>query len=326
MRFRIVCFWLSVACVISFATGCQSSKFNMQKLAFWKNNDKLDSEYIEPPSQKFTPERTAVAESASRLDQGEGPPVRPETASTNNESLDAFADEVNRSWEELAEKSQSTTEQAAKSVNRALVDTANVSMPPARQNSDDLKQPSTPRYISSGSSGLSNNSSSKFEPNKGSFSPLAPKASPAPSARYEQLAQSTMPTMPTMSPLQPSVTNTIGTGDFAPSSGSMLTQASPVPGQFNPNNATVSNGATGSQYESTPYKPFTSRNESASQNIMQASNATGENRLTQVSQIPVTLQLSGQGTYAPGSVRRPSPLQPENLTALPQTGGGSFMR
>ena len=371
MRFRIVCFWLSVTCVISFATGCQSSKFNMQKLAFWKNNDKLDAEYLEPPSHQFTPERTAVADSVSRLNKGEGPPTRPKTASVDNPSLDAFAEEVNRSLEELSDKTKSTAQQSQNDVNRALVDTANVSMPPTRQNDDDYKKPLTPRYLSSGNSYPSSDAATSSEASTGNFTPLAPKSTTPPSTRYEQLAQSSMPAL---SPLQPvAKSGTAGTGDFVPSTGSMPvvttprtpvalqtpsslaqvpgsggelsrmqnlytpglqpidTQATPMAGQFTNNNPMASTGNSGTQYDSTPYKPFVSRNELAAQsstnsNVMQAGNSTSENRSNQVAQIPATLQLSGQGTYAPGSVRRPSPLQPETMTAVPQSSGGSFMR
>lgn len=344
----------------------------MQKLAFWKSNDKLDAEYLEPPSHQFTPERTAVADSVSRLKKGDGPPTRPQTASADNPSLDKFAEEVNRSLEELSEKTKATAQQSQNDVNRALVDTDNVSMPPTRQSGDDYKKPLTPRYLSSGNSYPSSSTSTDNEASSGSFTPLAPKSStPPPSTRYEQLAQSTMPAL---SPLQPATkTSTAGSGDFVPSTGAMPkvttprtpvalqtpstlaqvpgsgeelsrmqnpytpglqpidTQATPMSGQFTTNNSTASTGNVVTQYDSTPYKPFVPRNEMAPQsstnsNVMQAGNATSENRSTQVAQIPATLQLSGQGTYAPGSVRRPSPLQPETMTAVPQTGGGSFLR
>jgi hypothetical protein len=339
MRFRIVCFWLSVTCVISFASGCQSGKFNMQN-------------------------------SVSKLEKGDGPPTRPTTASVDNPSLDAFEGELNRSLEELSDKTKSTAQQTQNDVNRALVDTANVSMPPTRENGDDLKKTSTPRYMSSGNSYASNSASTDNTANSGSFTPLAPKPTTQPATRYEQLAQSSMPVL---SPLQPAVTSTTGSGDFVPSNGPMPkmttprtpaalqtpstfaqvpgsgeelsrmqnpytpgiqpmdTQASPVPGQYSNNSSMASTGNPATQYDSTPYKPFVSRNDMAPPStshsgVMQAGNSTSENRSNQVAQIPATLQLSGQGTYAPGSVRRPSPLQPESMTAVPQSGGGSFMR
>jgi hypothetical protein len=364
MKFRIACLTMPATILLIVATGCQSSRFSMPKLAFWKNNDQLASEYIEPPSHQFTPERTASADKESTLDTGDGPPTRPKTASTSGPSIDSFAEEVNRSWAQLEAKTQKKSNE----VNQALVDTNNISLPPTGQGSEDLKQPLMPRYLKSDDRALAAKSAAESTGNlagDGTFAPM-PASKSSPATRYEQLAGTTMSGPSTLQPAP--ATSPGGRSEFSAESGfqpvAMTSRPSVAmepqgrtaePAPFNdssrfenpympqlqaeksptspvsaPNTpkSLASAKPADPVYQSTPYKPFTALADSAtgsSPDTPVTENASGTTNnppnTPRLAQMPLSLQLSGQGTYAPGSVRRP-----DSLSTAPQSGGGSFLR
>jgi hypothetical protein len=405
---------LAIILLSSIFSGCQSSGLTMPKLAFWKKDDKLDPSKLEPPSRQFTPAQTEVAEKgdeASKLDSGDGPPVRPDIASAEKgeKTMEEFEQEVNRTWAELANKTKTAEQEivdnvaaahnraqtAGNSINQAVVDTANVSMPPASKSMDNNGRPLTPRYATSGMtsgnsqaslpSGSNNSSYGGFTPPSNS---MASNSTPA----YERLAPSTaggfnplMPantstnSTPVQTPASPTSVAGSGSGNLnppsfgggsfvpqnqAPSAGGLPSSLATAPnapvqnpyaanaGPSNPaanptasgsssifpplsaNPAsTVSNASPARTYESTPYKAFesgrpTTSNGSISQTgQLQAPGAAGT-----AAQIPASLQISGQGSYAPGSIRMPQRPQataanpPQPVTPAQPLGGGSFVR
>lgn len=348
MTLRIVSTMSLAAVILIGLSGCQSGKLNMPGLAFWKKNDRLSPEYIEPPSHNFTPGETDIADSVD-VEIGteeDGPPKRPiVSAEQSSESLESFAAEVNRSWEQLAEKSQEDGADHAGTVKQAMVDQDHVSMPPTREvGPADFANPLAPRQAPGGGGQFAAGSAEAENPSSASgFQPAT---------NYEKLAAQTMgSSRPApryeMSPAalsqngsgSPLVPETVNSPETVPNeAGENVRMLNPYSGPAgdadiasSPISAPASSTPAQPQYETTPYKPFGS---DAATEMADPSATTSpqlaDNSMTPSAspgEIPSMLQLSGQGSYAPGSVRRPEPIQPESMT-VPHTatGGGSFQR
>ena len=129
------------------------------------------------------PGETALAENTQEPEIEGGPPLRPEDAIEGNETLASFAEEVNRSWERLAEQTQPDTAGHSASVSQASVDDANITMPPDNSSSfAGTASPLTPRAIPEGSAPPSSAPTGEFQP---------PAPTQQPSTSYENLADST---------------------------------------------------------------------------------------------------------------------------------------
>ncbi len=412
MKLQSAVYLLAIIVFGALFAGCQSSGLTMPKLAFWQKDDKLDPSKLEPPSRQFTPSQTEVAEKgdkASNLDSGEGPPVRPDIASTksNETTIEEIERDLNRNFAEQVNRAKTAEQEiidkvatahdgamdTANSINQAIVDTKNVSMPPAKQQMDGSSRPLTPRYATSstmagaagnpapGGNGMADRNLGGFTPPTGSF---ATSSTPA----YEKLAASTSGGFNPLQPANPALAqsapmsvaasdsaagNTAGNknppsfgggsfgggsfapqgqGSSAPQFPSSLASTANAPPQnptgvtsgssmfppFSANTTTpastaATTAATGPKYESTPYKAFEpGRPADTSIAVSQTGQMQSSALSSAASQIPATLQLSGQGSYAPGSVRIPqmpqatasNPSQPG--TSSPASGGGSFVR
>ncbi len=343
MTLRIVSTMSLAAAILVGLSGCQSGKLNMPGLAFWKKNDRLSPEYIEPPSHNFTPGETDIADSVDVEigTEDDGPPKRPVvSAEQSSESLESFAAEVNRSWEQLAEQTQGNAAEHAGTVKQAMVDRDNISMPPTREvGPADFANPLAPRQAPGGGGQFaagsaeaeSPSSAAGFQPTT-NYEKLAAQTmgSSRPAPRYE-MSPATQAQNGSGSPLVPqavSPAETVPQG--VDETGSMLNPYSGAASEADIASSPISAPAQ-PQYETTPYKPFGS----GATSEMAAPSATTSQQLANNSmtpsvspnEIPSMLQLSGQGSYAPGSVRRPEPIQPESMT-VPRTatGGGSFQR
>lgn len=332
MNDRAAGWLLALAGSIIFTSGCQTGRLNMPSLAFWKNNDTLSADYIEPPSHQFEPGSAAVAKSAadkttgaSSIDSGDGPPVKPQTAERNAETMESFAADVNRSWEQLAEQTRANAERHSEELNQAMVDMANATRSPVASTPPDSTAAAPPTrpagaYASSAPPS-SNASGNDFAPN-----PALAQAKPSGGqTAYERLASQTL------SPLTP----------VSPSS----VPANPAPQATAQNSAaTMTSDAASSplatapvrpSYDSTPYPAFQPRDPLDEQTIATSpavpagptTTAPPATATSSTGSIPSTLALSGQATYAPGSIRRPEPstLAP---STVPHTaaGGGDFRR
>ncbi len=328
MKFRTVTA-LSLAAMVIGSSGCQSGKLNMPGLAFWKKNDRLSPEYIEPPSHNFTPGETALADTSDEPASQDGPPSRPGKTELASESIESFAAEVNRSWEQLAEKTQASAAEHAGSVSEAMVDLENVSMPPTGpMDVASSASPLVPRQVPEGagqpeSRGTGDN---QFQP-----------YTPAPTTNYERLAARTLAPrqeVPRYAESPPMASQSAPDASLTPMASADIAAVETTPvgsgdaiRMRNPHSTTspdsTASDVTAEQprYESTPYQPFQPR-------ATEMADAAGPvtDSPSSLASIPATLQLSGQGSYAPGSVRRPDPIQPENLTIPKTAGGGSFQR
>jgi hypothetical protein len=339
-------------------TGCQAGKFRLPGMALLGKNDRLSPEYIEPPSLQFDPGDSEIAE--VNIEEGtpsddSGPPRRPD------QSLEAFAADVNRSWEKLAEQTESSVAEHAESVNQAMVDLANVSVPPnaGAMSPDSASEPAPDKSFE--------RNSNDFQPGSAASTSVASGAT-----NYERLAQNTL------APLTPATPSGAASGlasrqdmasapvpesnpgQFKPDASTapsdswppgMAAKSTDIPGSDggvrmqNPyiaNQAKTSTGNTPtadsqaspqSKYETTPYPPFQPRADLVDttvpddgSGVENVSATTDGNAAPGASRIPAMLDLSGQASYAPGSVRRPDPVQPEEVEVISTAGGGAFRR
>ena len=359
LRFRAM---VAATCLILGAnTGCQSGKLALPKLtvpsmtmpnlAFWKK-DTLDADEIMPPAINYSPSDSSSDRAAmvadSRNANGSMPPVKP-TGTKSSDSLDRFRSETANIYGQLAANSDSSAEG---------FNTAN-SKPPANSQGDfeprknntgqflanvkhqapsnsqgfsggeSLSQrlspmqstsPSrTPYSGASASNGATGNSSSGFQPSNG----------PLPRTRYEQIADATMSSMPSegLSPLgNPQNVGSISSPQSGSSQGA-FTASESIPQHVinrhfdsgaSPADSGQVAGVSYQQYPDTGYSAFQPRDTTAG----------GNAKIATVASLPDTLLL-GQGTYAPGSVRVPDAMQPEQVSvpkraAVNAVPGGSF--
>ncbi|MGI9518992.1 MAG: hypothetical protein ACR2NP_18210 [Pirellulaceae bacterium] len=338
----------------------------MNSLAFWRQNDRLGSEYIEPPAHQFSPSQTEMASTSNDAagDDDSLPPLPPNVDRT----MESFEQEVTDTYRQLAQQNQATGDRKATPIQPVDVDTSHVSSPPANFGSSDFSSPLTPRTVENDTAAVSTPAtpanSNDFMPDSASLAGISGNT------QYERLAQQMLepakPPAPTNQPpaampvvRSPEMPNPLtpahGGGEFA------ATASQPAPGAQRVQNPYASNAATAQplqprtetpigtqaaqppaepaavqinfdQYPTTPYRSFESGTQttapadrmaaipSPEPATMPGAPATSSSMGTGS---PLSLQIQGQGTYAPGSVRTPAALNPAELQLPQSVPGGS---
>ncbi len=339
MKSRVVSVSSLAIAMIVLAGGCQSSRLNMPGLAFWKSNDRLAPEYIEPPSHQFNPGDTALVdtrnatEKKANIDSGDGPPARPSPSKSANGSLEAFAADVDRSWEQLAEQTRASADKHSDAMNQAMVDMGNISKPPlANGGSQNMDFAGTSPSRGTSTAPPMSETRTGNEIQRTPVSSAALQPGPGTTSTYERIASQTL------SPLTPATSST--SVAIPPPPGSPMSASTGAQ-----DNSSLAGSTASPTYGSTPYPAFQPRSDmtasAANGDTSVSTTASGKNSsmstslnvlastsgMVPSSGIPSMLSLSGQGTYAPGSVRRPDPIKPESMSA-PHTaaGGGEFRR
>lgn len=336
--------FLATGCLIIVFAGCQTGKPRfLGNLAWWQKNDTLASEYIEPPSHQFTPSESTVASDDTEL-----PPLPPDIEKT----VDSFEQDVARSYRELARQSGQSSDKIANDIRDIRLDGRNVnSVPASKPPASELSSPLTPRtgerFAANNSPERSESSSSRLQKtgrdtaksNSNDFAPMS-QSNTGGMTQYEKLAQQTLqpsgtrPTAstfsPSSSPLKPAASN-----DFAAQANRQPAAPSPP---MTSNTAKITQSSqpdgmqVGYQYPSTPYQAFEAKAREPAQQTRQITEPDRQSfeqpqsgagsTLSSKSATGLTLQIQGQGSYAPGSVRTPSPIDPNNLV-LPMNDAGS---
>ena len=306
-------------------------KLEMPKLAFWEK-DTLSEDDIQPPSYQYSPSESSDEKTLVADNQPAGLPTKPKLEEPS-EALDRFRSEMASTYGDLASKTESASKEIEGYVARTQKNMQN-EMDRQKQNGGEfvanIKRDASPlgeRLASAGelTPRFDAKPSKEVAPepamndNRSSGSGFQPSKGPLPRTRYEQIAESTMG-----NPLQPKP----GNANRSNSAGNSQAANDKVPQHvinqhFGGNNSTPSGSGSSQvsydQYPSTGYDAFQPRSQAG----------PAEHQVATVGELPEALLL-GQGTYAPGSVRAPSPMKPEQV-AIPKRSasnsvpGGSFL-
>ena len=332
---------LATGCLIVSLSGCQAGKSPLGNLAWWQKNDTLASEYIEPPSHQYTPTDSAVVSDDSDL-----PPLPPDIEKT----VDSFEKDVARSYRELSRQSDKSLDRTSSAARDVAVDTRNVDRSPAYEMpTTGASNPLTPLIRPSERFASKPETPPESEPRLPIRTPYGSEQdsstfSPDGQGRtqYEKIAGQT---------LQPFATTQAGSfdasrpeakiPDFSPSVSSDIAFQPPTSSRTDGNGGfseslnpattsrtTESAAEQASQnYPATSYQSFEPRVKEADTQpvpsfIPDLSATIPQNNLAPASASGMSLQLQGQGSYAPGSVRAPNPINPAQLT-LPISQPGS---
>lgn len=339
MKYRAVFGCLLSTITIVGLSGCQAGKLNMPNLAFWNKNDQLASEYVEPPSHNFTPGDTELAATSAPADNGQGPPARPESA-VESPSLEAFAEKVNQSLDQLEPPAGNPAPVSTFATADPVAPSSQATAPPTGDTG--FSAPLVPRKVSRFANQLSPSGSGGPSPadDQNRFQP-GPVNSP-PLTNYERLAASTLSGPPPVSEppvsrgelpegLSSNVPEALQAPPLKPESRPLAEQAVEMQNPYaGPPRQAAAPGGSPSAYATTPYKSFNSLNPETDQQIapqnpeIAPQNPVNEAPANPGDTVPATLRLSGQGSYAPGSIRRPDPVQPTTPQVPRTAGGGEF--
>lgn len=348
---------LTTSCLFVALTGCQMGKSPLASLAWWQKDDELASRYIEPPSHQFTPSDSAVVSDDPNL-----PPLPPDiekTVDSFEQEVARSYRELARESEKAGDRLVGTAREV-KEESKNMLMPAERKPPTSADFANPLTPRPSERYALNESAPKSSNSlqpkptgtsgTGGFQPDgmtqyeklaqqslqpkdPGTFSPSRPEArlpnASLPMKRGNKNDFAFTPKSPankidTTTPLQPSRPNK-----------QPVTEAQQV--NF--------------EYPSTPYQSFqprgkntTSTNASqmpnpaslteqlvdtdsdSASNVVDATKDAVGNLVPDLSpKAPagLSLQLQGQGSYAPGSIRAPNPIDPAELVLPPATGSGS---
>jgi hypothetical protein len=329
---------LTICILIVASTGCQVGKSPVGNFAWWKKDDTLASRYIEPPSHQFTPSESAVVS-----DDPDLPPLPPDIEKT----VETFEEDVARSYRELARQAGQISDKALDPVREATDKLEKLAVASdSAANSSEFLNPLVPRSVDSGGvtnddpqakAAMSEQPASGVSSTSNEFQPY--RATP----RYEQLAQQTLqPLDPgalqaaepqrssTAAPLQP-----YPSGDSSPAGEFVV----PDPGTFSPSwansqatplspsrpeaaAATADSQQVNYEYPSTPFPEFQPRMDEPGDTPQTLTQGAATTTSSGLNSSGLELQLQGQGSYAPGSIRTPDPIDPGQLR-LPMNVDGS---
>ena len=278
---------------------------------------------------------------------------------SRNRSLESFEQDLTKAYERLASSSESSVDQATGKASQQLSRTMNQgakqlnqfagnSQTPTRSGAGDFSGGLQPKFGAARNSNSPAASSGSSRNKGGQFSPSA-------TTQYEQIAASqSTGEPPSHSPLTPrssgNMFNRSPNHVQNPHFQKQNSTASAIPSDVD---QSQSQTVGYDQYPSTPHKPFEPREQENLPDAAPAESLPTTKSLAPKNQTPQNLTpksqappmpsagfgkqpaalpsqlLKGQGTYAPGSVKAPTPMSPEQVAAPQDSGqstgyGGSF--